>query len=485
MHIRHLLFVIQALSLLLLTACGGAATPPNIAPPQLADSGRIAEAEQFATVEGMANIYVGINQTGVMQTHPMLAVRSEDQQSFTNIGPLGTNALQNFSLSPGEWRLRIQFDENWNDPYLLSEFDLIVEENSTVLIDCSKDIGSIRYVRESGPVLRRFEDSCPEGVSVSDGVGACQAPYEDEVTSLGAILNEGAYFGACKLVDDPQAFSQHKLVQSFTDSVTNTDWELERAQQRDTVEGWQEFLEAEYDSEYADYAMARIAELQVEQEQMAHEEELQAILQRDSVLPPQAQRDKYMIALTGYLQNQDFAPSLQYFELLDRMNIELPDSLTHFWGEALLRTGDPQAAIDKLYQYISATGTTGTYYRDALALVNEAEATLAAQQAAQAIEVENLDNGTDGDFSGHLEVSNRTGYDIYYLYVGHNDDPNWGEDWLGNDILRDGDSFRVELDGYPSSLFDVKAEDEDGDTYTLFEIDVRNSDLTLTLSDLD
>lgn len=96
-----------------------------------------------------------------------------------------------------------------------------------------------------------------------------------------------------------------------------------------------------------------------------------------------------------------------------------------------------------------------------------------------------MDDATDDDFSGYIEVTNRTGYDIYYLYVSHSDSDSWGEDALGNDILRDGDSFRVDLDGYPSSYFDVKAEDEDEDTYTKFEIDVSIDDLTLTLSDLD
>ena len=61
----------------------------------------------------------------------------------------------------------------------------------------------------------------------------------------------------------------------------------------------------------------------------------------------------------------------------------------------------------------------------------------------------------------------------------------WGEDVLGSEILRSGDSFWVDLDNYPSSIFDVKAEDEDGDTYTIFGIDASIDDLTLTLSDLD
>lgn len=97
----------------------------------------------------------------------------------------------------------------------------------------------------------------------------------------------------------------------------------------------------------------------------------------------------------------------------------------------------------------------------------------------------NLDDATYSDFSGYINVTNSTGYDIYYLYVSHEDSSGWGDDVLGSEILRSGDSFWVDLDGYPSSIFDVKAEDEDGDTYTIFAIDVSFDDLTLTLSDLD
>ena len=96
-----------------------------------------------------------------------------------------------------------------------------------------------------------------------------------------------------------------------------------------------------------------------------------------------------------------------------------------------------------------------------------------------------LGDGADGDFSGYIDVTNSTGYDIYYLYVSHEDSSGWGEDVLGSEILRSGDSFWVDLDNYPSSIFDVKAEDEDGDTYTIFGIDASIDDLTLTLSDLD
>ncbi len=92
---------------------------------------------------------------------------------------------------------------------------------------------------------------------------------------------------------------------------------------------------------------------------------------------------------------------------------------------------------------------------------------------------------TSSDFSGYIEVTNSTGYSIYYLYISHDDASGWEDDVLGDDVLSDGESVRIDLDNYPSAIFDVRAEDEDGDTYTIWGIDVEYNDLELTLSDLD
>ena len=88
-------------------------------------------------------------------------------------------------------------------------------------------------------------------------------------------------------------------------------------------------------------------------------------------------------------------------------------------------------------------------------------------------------------FDGYIEVTNDTGYDIYFLYISHEDSPTWEEDVLGADILEYGETVRVDVTGYPSSIFDVRAEDEDGDTYTIWGVDIALYDLVLTLDDLD
>ena len=43
-------------------------------------------------------------------------------------------------------------------------------------------------------------------------------------------------------------------------------------------------------------------------------------------------------------------------------------------------------------------------------------------------------------------VVNRTGYEIYSLYVSPSDERSWEEDVLDDDVLPDGDSVRVNFD---------------------------------------
>jgi hypothetical protein len=95
---------------------------------------------------------------------------------------------------------------------------------------------------------------------------------------------------------------------------------------------------------------------------------------RDSALPIGVRHDKYMVALTSHLKNQNYQQALPYFKRLEALNVELASSFNYFYGETLLRLGQPANAIEKLYAYITVEGSSGTYYTKALELVNEAEA---------------------------------------------------------------------------------------------------------------
>ena len=88
-------------------------------------------------------------------------------------------------------------------------------------------------------------------------------------------------------------------------------------------------------------------------------------------------------------------------------------------------------------------------------------------------------------FDGYVEVTNNTGFSIYFLYVSPGKAKTWEEDVLDEDILRDGQTVRVTVSGAKNEIFDIRVEDEDGDTYTLWNVDISTRDVTFTLGDLD
>lgn len=85
----------------------------------------------------------------------------------------------------------------------------------------------------------------------------------------------------------------------------------------------------------------------------------------------------------------------------------------------------------------------------------------------------------------YIDITNKTGYIIWHLYVSPGKATDWEEDVLGSDVLPNGSMKRVTLKGYPSSIFDIRLIDEDGDTYTFWNVDVSSRDLEVTLDDLD
>jgi hypothetical protein len=88
-----------------------------------------------------------------------------------------------------------------------------------------------------------------------------------------------------------------------------------------------------------------------------------------------------------------------------------------------------------------------------------------------------------GDY--YVEITNKTGYTIMYMYVSPDNSDSWEEDVLGEDVLASGKTQRVNLTGYKSPIFDIRLVDEDGDKYTFWDVDVSTRDITVTLSDLD
>ena len=88
-------------------------------------------------------------------------------------------------------------------------------------------------------------------------------------------------------------------------------------------------------------------------------------------------------------------------------------------------------------------------------------------------------------FDGYVEVVNDTGFDIYFVYLSNEYSDDWEEDVLNDDVLLDGESVAIEVNDAYSSIFDIRLEDEDGDTYTVWGVDIAEEDVVITLADLD
>jgi hypothetical protein len=85
----------------------------------------------------------------------------------------------------------------------------------------------------------------------------------------------------------------------------------------------------------------------------------------------------------------------------------------------------------------------------------------------------------------YVDITNKTGYTIMYMYVSPAASTSWEEDVLGEDVLADGNTQRVTLTGYKSPIFDIQLVDSDGDKYTFWDVDVSKRDIVVTLADLD
>jgi hypothetical protein len=92
------------------------------------------------------------------------------------------------------------------------------------------------------------------------------------------------------------------------------------------------------------------------------------------------------------------------------------------------------------------------------------------------------------DSQQSVRITNNTGYTVYFSYVSRTSSNSWGQDVLGNDVLRSGQSVTVRL---PSPLSvtnksDIRLTDLEGDTYTKYNVTVTpNSAMEFTIRDMD
>lgn len=73
-----------------------------------------------------------------------------------------------------------------------------------------------------------------------------------------------------------------------------------------------------------------------------------------------------------------------------------------------------------------------------------------------------------------LEISNESGIDVWYVYISPADADEWGDDWLGDDVIDDGETYTIE--SIPEGVYDVKAEDENHEEIAVvWEADVEGN----------
>ncbi|HQE93190.1 MAG TPA: hypothetical protein PLH19_05375 [Anaerolineae bacterium] len=70
-----------------------------------------------------------------------------------------------------------------------------------------------------------------------------------------------------------------------------------------------------------------------------------------------------------------------------------------------------------------------------------------------------------------IEIINNSGTDIWYVYISPTDSEDWGDDWLGGDVIPAGESYV--LTDIPAGTYDLQVEDENGNAIeTMWETEV-------------
>lgn len=334
--------------------------------------GAVAEIEQTNADSEFATVHMRKN-TGVLFDF----IFDINGQEISTIYRKGH--YQTVQLTPGRhvfetWNIYTGGGNEW--PVLLAWFDLEVAAGSEIVLDCYGHTGWGNHKIPKKPVLQRWSTYCPEGdLEEVNGVKACISPYEYS-EDLETLQDRNAPVGACYLSETVDSLKQSKQLPVWPEIVASVAFAYAQAERINTIAAYEEFVESYPDDPLTTDANKHI-ELLKEQEVLgAKQQKIQAAMQRDAHLPLMIRKDKYILSLTDHLNNQSFGEALFYFELLDQLKVQLSPSFEYFWGESLLRTGEPEKALDKLYSYVSNVGSAGQYYTQALQLSTEAETEL-------------------------------------------------------------------------------------------------------------
>ena len=103
-------------------------------------------------------------------------------------------------------------------------------------------------------------------------------------------------------------------------------------------------------------------------------------------LPPEIQADRYLVRAEMHIEEQDYAGAKaamdRILELQDQHGLELPEQFFFRYAEVVERLGLYDEAIEFVTKYLTLAGRDGEHYREALRLLNEAEAARRRAEAA-------------------------------------------------------------------------------------------------------
>jgi hypothetical protein len=337
----------------------------------------VAEVEQTNADSEFATVHVRKN-TGSASHH--LEVRINGQQIGTLYGKQNFLTVQ---LTPGR-----HVFESWTSfgkgfPGLVAGFDIEVTARSEFVLECYGPQGWSGHPPKDA-VLQRWRDYCPEGdLTESNGVSACVKPYHEHNQkklrkrySSQAVFLRNEPTGGCYLSHKTQSLDTSKRQAVDVKFVANAAFVFAKAERTNTIAAFEEFASSYPDDPLTEDANKQIEFLKEQEVLEARQQKIQAAMQRDARLPLTVRKDKYILSLTDHLNKENFGDAIFYFELLDQLKVELSPSFEYFWGESLLRTGEPEKALEKLYSYVSNVGSAGQYYTQALQLSTEAETEL-------------------------------------------------------------------------------------------------------------
>jgi hypothetical protein len=351
---------------------------------QLSSSAAEQQAKQFSASPEHASIYFLWAKDG-LPAYSGMRIKANGEQ----VGDIIKGQFVQLKTGPGNYSFQVdQFtDALAEDPAFnktLTNFDLKVSAGSFAIVQCwdvPPSTGNM-FNPVYDDVFLTPQADCNKDNSYSqkskNGISYCSKVGEittaPRISGVYHVYEEGLN---CSIKTDTSLIRNARMVKANIEIISNDgDSEYQLAKTTGTAVAYQRFLQEYPASKHASNAKVEYSRLLEADTSIALEQKIKAKLARDQVLPLGIKKDKYMLTLTKYLKNKRYEESLFYFELLDRLNVELSPSFDHFWGEALLRTNQPKAAIDKLYSYINKAGAQGKYYTQALELTNEAEVML-------------------------------------------------------------------------------------------------------------